>query len=307
MQKKDSFAKFLFFCIIRNSHFREVAVKKIPIRENGLVGTLFRKGNPSSAIIVLGGSSGGLKEERAEQLAAYGFATLALAYFGTESLPATLNQIPLEYFEKAIRLLLAESEKIGLWGVSRGAELSLILGSLFPEQIHAIAAHVPSSVVYGSLDGHNKPVWTYRGKPFAPSAPFIYREKSSGENEDLAIAATPSFLDSMEDKHAFAASAIPVEKIQCPLLLISAQDDQMWPSSLFSQQIVDRLSTHQSPIFYTHLSYPGVGHSPEKGTVGLHSIMKRWFAFGGNPVDNAFAAKDWLDQTVLFFKKRLLI
>ncbi len=300
-----NFAKNFPLCILFLYESREAAVKKIPIREQGLVGTLFRKGNPSSAVIVLGGSSGGLKEERAEQLAAHGFATLALAYFATESLPATLSQIPLEYFEAAIRFLLADVESVGLWGVSRGAELSLILGTLFPAQIHAIAAHVPSSAVYGVLDGRNQPAWVYRGKPFAPSAPFTYSARASGENAASAIAAAPSFLDSMEDKASFAASAIPVEKIECPLLLISAQDDQMWPSSLFAQQIVDRLSKHNSPIFYIHLSYAGVGHAPEKGAVGFHPVMKRWFAFGGNPVDNAFAARDWVDQTALFFKKCL--
>lgn len=280
-------------------------MKKIPIRENGLVGTLFRKGNPSSAIIVLGGSSGGLNEDRAQQLAEQGFAALALAYFAAESLPPTLKQIPLEYFENAIELLRSETGKIGLWGGSRGAELSLILGSLFSNKINAIAAHVPSSVVYGALDDHSKPAWTYRGEPFAPNAPFIYTQSATGENETSAIAATPSFLGGMEDKKAFAASVIPVEKIQCPLLLISAQDDQMWPSSLFAQQIVDRLTAHKSPIYYTHLSYPGVGHAPAKGRAGLHPIMKRWFAYGGNPEDNAFAAKDWWNQTVHFFKERL--
>lgn len=280
-------------------------MNKSLIRENGLVGTLYRDGNPSSAIILLAGSSGGLREEWAEQLAKEGFATLALAYFAAESLPLTLNQIPLEYFEKAIRFLRTEVEKIGFWGVSRGAELSLILGSLFSNQIDAIAAHVPSSVVYAALDDPKSPAWTYRGEPFAPSAPFIYSESATGESEHSPITSTPCFLSAMEDKQAFLASAIPVEKIECPLLLISAEDDQMWPSAVFAEQIVDRLTANRSSIFCKHLSYPGVGHAPYKGTVGLHPIMKRWFAFGGNPVDNAFAAKDWWDQTVQFFKEQL--
>jgi dienelactone hydrolase len=282
-------------------------VKKISIRENGLVGTLFRKGNPSSAIVLLGGSGGGLSETRGERLAENGFTALSLAYFAAESLPSTLNQIPLEYFEKAIRLLRSESDKVGLWGCSRGAELSLILGTLFTDQIDAIAAHVPSSVVYGALDDHSEPAWTFGGKPFGPSAPFAYQPKATGESVESAIAATPFFLDGMRDEKRYSASAIPVEKIKCPLLLISAQDDQMWPSAIFSQQIIDRLKAHQSPIYYSHLSYRGVGHAPGKGTMGLHPIMKRWFIYGGNAEDNAFAAKDWWEQTIAFFKKRLSI
>lgn len=282
-------------------------MKKTPVREDGLVGTLFRKGNPSSAIIVLGGSSGGLSESRAEEMAEQGFAALALAYFAVDSLPPTLNQIPLEYFEKAIERLRKEPEiqRIGLWGGSRGAELSLILGTLFPDQIDAIAAHVPSSVVYGTLDEQGAAAWIYQGKPIAPNAPFFYTQSSSGESESSAIAATPCFLHAMQDKSAFDASAILVEKLRCPLLLISAEDDQMWPSSIFAKQIIDRLTQHKSPIYCSHISYAGVGHAPSKGTAGLHPIMRRWFAYGGNPIDNAHAAADWLKQTVQFFRERL--
>jgi dienelactone hydrolase len=282
-------------------------MNKIPIREEGLVATLFKRGNPTTALIVLGGSSGGLSEKRAEELAEQGFAALALAYFASESLPSTLKEIPLEYFERAIDWLRRKEgiERIGIWGGSRGGELSLILGTFFPDKINAIAAHVPSSVVYGAFDDQSAPAWIYQGKPIAPNAPFLYREESSGDSETSAIAATPFFLDAMKDKTAFAASAIPVEKLRCPLLLISAQDDQMWPSFLFANQIVARLAHYKSSIYCTHISYPGVGHAPSKGTAGFHPIMKRWFAYGGNPTDNARAAEDWLKETVRFFKERI--
>lgn len=278
-------------------------MNKREIRENGLVGTFFSKGDSKSAIIVLGGSSGGIPERRAQQLAEVGFHSLALAYFGAESLPRKLNQIPLEYFEKAFDLL--KDYQIGLWGVSRGAELSLILGSLFPERIQAIAAHVPSSAVYGALDEPTLPAWLYRSKPIAPNAPFSLIASATGECEQSAICATPSFLNGMIDKLAFESSAICVERLKCPLLLISAEDDQMWPSSLFATQIIQRLEKYQSPIDVSHIAYPGVGHAPAKGTAGLHPVLKRWFAYGGNPQDNAAAALDWDEKTLSFFKDRL--
>lgn len=282
-------------------------MKKIPVREQGLVGTLFYSGTPSSAIIVLGGSSGGIKESRAELLAAHGFATLALAYFACEHLPPALKQIPLEYFEKAIQLLREREgiQRVGVWGGSRGAELALILGTLFPERIQAITAVVPSSAIYGAFPDVSASAWTLRGKPIAPNAPFVQPNVSElplGEDEKTAIAATPCFLRGMEDKQAFAKSAIPVEKIRCPLLLISAEDDQMWPSSLFAQQITERLKAHRSPIEYKHINYPRVGHAPALGTAGFHPILKKWLAYGGQPEDNAAASQDWWDKTVSFFK-----
>ena len=97
-------------------------MKRTPVRKDGLVGTLFHSKGTKNAVICLGGSSGGLQEERAEILASHGFTTLALAYFAIEDLPPALNQIPLEYFEKAIERMFAESgiEKVALWGGSRG-------------------------------------------------------------------------------------------------------------------------------------------------------------------------------------------
>ncbi|MBX7067615.1 MAG: hypothetical protein K1X28_10335 [Parachlamydiales bacterium] len=278
-------------------------MKRREIREKGLVGTLFSKGNPKASVIVLGGSSGGLSESRAEKLAEEGFHALALAYFGCESLPPRLNQIPLEYFEKAIELLSGISDQIGLWGVSRGAELSLILGSLFPDRIHAIAALVPSSAVYGAFDAPQLPAWLYQGKPVAPNAPFSFLSSETGECEKSAICATPSFLHGMNDLEAFESSAIAVEKLKCPLLLISAEDDQMWPSAVFAGQIVDRLKKHKSPIDVSHFAYPSVGHAPSKGYAGLHPVLKRWFAYGGSPEENAAAAVEWVEKSIFFFKQ----
>ncbi len=269
------------------------------------MGTLFSKGSPQSAVIVLGGSSGGIPESRAKELAEEGFYALALAYFGAESLPKRLHRIPLEYFEKALSLLSHFVDRIGLWGTSRGAELSLLLGTLFPQKIHAIAAHVPSSLLYGAFEDPHIPVWLYQNQPLAPNAPFSYLQRETGECEQTAIRATPSFLHSMRDPAVLEPSAICVEKLECPLLLISAEDDQMWPSHFFARQIVERLQKYRSKIDYSHLSYPNVGHAPAKGTAGFHPVLKKWFAYGGNPIDNAKAATDWEKKTVSFFKDKL--
>lgn len=83
-------------------------------------------------------------------LASNGFPTLALAYFKFEHLPEQLQEIPLEYFQSVIDWLQNREEvdanKIGLFGRSKGAELSLILGITF-SQIKAVVASSPSSTV----------------------------------------------------------------------------------------------------------------------------------------------------------------
>src|SRR5581483_4943151 len=50
------------------------------------------------AVLVLGGSEGGLPGFTSRMLAAHGYPSLALAYFKEPGLPQTLDRIPLEYF-----------------------------------------------------------------------------------------------------------------------------------------------------------------------------------------------------------------
>jgi len=238
-----------------------------------------------------------------------GFASLALAYFGCPNLPETLQEIPLEYCEKAIdwasRHPAVDPERIGVWGVSRGAELALALGTVVSHRLSALAATVPSSAIYGSFQSE-APAWTYGGSPLRPSAPFPFHriDFSKGKDPGSAIALTPLFLEGMKDEAGFAAARIEVEKIGCPLLLVSGESDLMWPSALFASQIEERLREKRAKIPCSHLSYPGAGHaiSSSEEIAELHPVAKIWFAFGGNPSDNALAKTDSWEKTVSFFK-----
>lgn len=65
---------------------------------------------------------------RAFQLS--GLTTLALAYVMEEGLPRQFFRVPIEPLEAAAKRLHGMGyEKVGLWGVSKGAELALTAGS----------------------------------------------------------------------------------------------------------------------------------------------------------------------------------
>jgi len=294
-------------------------IKKTDIRENGLVGTLFvpQSVHPLPVIITLGGSDGGLSENRAKLLAANGFAVFALGYFRVEGLPSNLQDIPLEYFEKAFAWLKnqpdIDTSHVGLYGVSRGAELSLILGSFFPDSLQAIAAVVPSSVVYGGLSETPVNAWIYKGRPILPFAPFTQTDFTDGQGQTALNPASTrqSFLESMKDRQAYAAAGIPVEKIRCPILLVSGGDDQMWPSDIYTDQIIERLTKANSPIICRHLHYPDAGHGinipnlPIPGPAYYHPVAKLWFSFGGTRAADARASADSWKKIVAFFHETL--
>lgn len=301
-------------CFLKNPE-----VQRIEVRENGIVGVLFipPSEEPLPVIITLNGSNGGLSENRAKLLTSNGFAVFALGYFGVDGLPSNLQDIPLEYFTTAFTWLKdqrnIDSSRIGLYGISRGAELSLILGSFFPGSVQAISAIVPSSVVYGGLSETPVNAWIYKGSPILPFALVSQTDFTDGKGttSQNPINTRASFLEGMKDKEAFAAAAIPVENIQCPLLLVSGGDDQMWPSDLYAQQIINRLEEHHSSIMRHHLHYPEAGHGinipnlPIPGPTYYHPISKLWFSMGGTRAADANASRDSWKKITSFFQETL--
>lgn len=300
-------------------YLKKPEIQKIDIRDNGLVGTLFlpESDTPLPIVITLSGSNGGISENRAKLLASHRFAVLALGYFGIDGLPPNLEHIPLEYFEQAFTWLKnqinIDGSHVGLYGVSRGAELSLILGSLFPDSVHAIVAVVPSSVVYGGLGDHPIHAWLYKGKPIAPFAPVSPTMLNDGRGQTAENPANTrqSFLEGMKERGAFEAAAIPVENIQCPLLLISAGDDQMWPSEIYANQILTRLKAKHSQVLVRHLTYPDAGHGigiphlPIPEPTYYHPVGKVWLSMGGSREADAKASFDAWNHLVAFFHESL--
>lgn len=293
-------------------YIKSAEVKRIAVNEEGLVGALFltESKRPLPLIITLSGSNGGLSENRAKLLASNGFNVLALGYFGVDGLPANLQDIPLEYFEGAFRWLKTQPDidasRVGLYGVSRGAELALLLGSFFPDSVQAIVAVAPSSVVHGGLNVEDSNAWICQGKPVLPLAPV-----GAVNHSDNPICTRQSFIEGMKDTEAFARASIPVEKIRCPILLVSGGEDQVWPSDLYAKEIDERLERFHSPISCRHLYYPKAGHGinipnlPFPEPIYYHPVGKVWLSMGGARAEDARASADSWDKLVKFFQEAL--
>src|SRR5436190_8911503 len=127
----------------------------------GIVGEFHAAGpGRRPAMLVLGGSEGGLTSGAAgaRLLAAQGYSALGLAYFQAPGLPSTLENIPLEYFMRAIDWLAqqpsVDPRRIGVLGGSKGAEMALLLASR-DRRLKAVVAAAPSSVVWAGVDNAN--------------------------------------------------------------------------------------------------------------------------------------------------------
>jgi dienelactone hydrolase len=237
------------------------------VRESGLVAVLYQPpgDEPRPAVLVLGGSGGGLPTalDAPGGLASRGYVVLSLGYFRLNGLPQELRDIPLEYFKRALDWLAAQpfvdSTRIAVMGASRGAEAALLIGSTYP-QVHAVIAVSPSNVVVGSCCSDRfADAWTLNGSPVR-----------RGE--------------------------IRVENIRGPVLLISGRDDGVWPSTKSAESMVHRLKEHHFAHPVTNLSFPNAGHAiirPHSSTMEInsmrHPLTGRIMQMGGTPRGTALA------------------
>ncbi|MCL0058971.1 dienelactone hydrolase family protein [Dehalococcoidia bacterium] len=306
-----------------------MGVSVMEIRDNGLVASFCLPGTAGKhpGVIVLGGSEGGKDSTTAKLLAEQGYAALALAYFGVEQLPPKLEEIPLEYFKQAIDWMASnpsvESRRIGLIGTSKGGEAALLVSATYPE-ISAVVAYVPSDVVFQCLNFRRfgppveKSSWTLHGQPL----PFVpYRPSFRLMWRHGFLLALANHLGGLQDQEAVERAIIPVERINGPILLISGKKDGLWPSSMMCERIVERLSQHNFPFPFEHLSYEDAGHIPP-GTMevlmeerrtrrrGLRLSFKNLFSLlfiraGGTKTGNAFAIDDAWAKTCAFLEQHL--
>lgn len=294
-------------------------VARTSVRTDGLVGTFFAptQGGPYPGVLIFGGSGGGLSEVQAALLAGHGYATLALAYFAYEDLPLALHNIPLEYFERALTWLQAQpsvrADRLAVMGASRGGELALLLGATFP-QINAVVAYVPSDVGWEGIGrglSSNAPAWSYQGVPFPVMADTLTAEQINAVVAHKPIATTPLYLILFANPAAIEAAAIPVERSHAAILLISGQDDQMWPSSLMADRAMARLARYGYAYPYQHLSYPNAGHQiglphlPKSATYGRHALIGEMYDYGGTAAGNAFASADSWQQVLRTLDQQL--
>ena len=273
------------------------------VREGGLVATYLRpKGDVvRPPLIVVGGSQGGLKptEEVAYPFAERGWATLAVAYFGVEGLPPRLANIPLEYFDTAAAWLQrqprVETGGMSIVGVSRGAELALLVAAHNPD-FRRVVAYAPSHVAWGPVGrsaDRAVSAWTRRGQP----VPFVPPSRTP-DYSAKPYRGTPDFLVDLRQTAAVQRAAIPVEKIQGAVLLISGDDDQVWPSTFMARQAMQRLNAARHPFRCEHLEFAGAGHaiSPgsDPGTLEGRHPTGVFIALGGNKAANRAAQeKSW--------------
>ena len=259
------------------------------------------------AVMVLGGSDGGIGYARsvATRIAEQGYAALAVAYFKEAGLPRKLIQIPLEYFATGLEWLRqqprVDAARIGVFGVSKGAEAALLVASRHPE-IVAVVAAAPSDVSWEGIDLRAKvPVgssWSERGS----QVPYVPYDRTVPTRSVLDM-----YRRSRRSRDIDPKAMIRVERLNGPVLFLSGGADGLWPSQEMADNAMARLTKAEFAHAKQHVCYSGAGHAVfplfrwrDRVMVALLSKV-----FGGNGESNRRAREDGWQQTLAFFENNL--
>lgn len=214
---------------------------------------------------VMTGSDGGITWARkiAQQFYTNGISACAFAYWKYKTLPKQLFCIPIESIEDMVSKLKKQGyKKFYLYGFSKGAEQALLASSLF-SNIDGVVAVSPACAVFEgfSTKGYSAhSAWMYQGQEL----PYISTQVPNFSIAKMYLsqggyAFLNNFTKSFE-KGFSEDNRIKIENANCPILLISSQDDSIWPSKRMGEILIQKLRTVSYPYSYEQIVYSKLGH-----------------------------------------------
>jgi pimeloyl-ACP methyl ester carboxylesterase len=223
------------------------------------------QGDRQPLLVGLGGAEGGNAwasrhwQGQRDAFVKQGYAFLALGYFGMPGTPHNLDRISLDAVHDAILAAAGnpkvEGRCIALISASRGTELALSLATRYPD-IKAVVAMAPGSAVFaGNTPSMETSAFTWHDKSL-PYVPVPWNAVPDLLQHHLRSA----FEKMLTNTAAVDAAAIPVERIDGPVYLMSGTKDEQWPSTKMANAMMQRLDAHHFAYPHRHDVFQG-GHT----------------------------------------------
>ncbi|XP_034388940.1 bile acid-CoA:amino acid N-acyltransferase-like [Cyclopterus lumpus] len=291
--------------VIAERWYMAPGVRRIEIRKDGVVGTLFLPPGPGPfpAMLDLWGMGGGLMEYRSALFASKGYASFSLAYFGHKDLSGPEKSVNVgdSYFKSAYHLLQdhrqVSADRIGIIGLSFGVYLSLriaIQAGVKPSCLICINGPVGSLMKLSDSDGMTEPFGS-------DQKPWVYDDQGCVSFRSISLPA-----------NICPERKVKMENLACPLMYIVGEDDQNTSSIENANMIEETLRAAGKSQLLTLLSYPGAGHLIEppytpNARRSLWSIKpkKLFTLWGGQPAPHAAAQEDAWKKILDFMESHL--
>ncbi|XP_060766208.1 acyl-coenzyme A amino acid N-acyltransferase 2-like isoform X1 [Neoarius graeffei] len=275
-------------------------VRRIEIRQNGVVGTLFLPPGPGPfpAVLDLWGLGRGLVEYRAALFASHGLASMTLAYFDHKDLPGPPKRVNVggSYFKAAWQVLRDHpqvcEDRIAIIGISFGVFVALWIATALSVNPRCVIC------ISGPFCSTNK--------LFAENGQNVDEEQKHWHIDDQGYV---SFGVSSLPCNIPPENFIQIEKLLCPLLFIIGEDDLCCPSTENADEIERRLHAAGKSHLFSRVSYPGAGHLIEPPyTPTCHTSIwasqpsQSMIQWGGNLEQHAAAQEDSWPRILTFLE-----
>ncbi|KAL7641360.1 UNVERIFIED_CONTAM: hypothetical protein RMT77_008499 [Armadillidium vulgare] len=288
--------------VIHYRYFMGPEVEKILIKGRRVRASLFIPAGegPFPGVVDMFGAIGGLLEYRSAQLASRGIASLALAFFGYDDLPESMEEFDLEYFKEAVNILLSHKKVkkpyVGAIGVSKGADLALAMATFIPEVKCVIG-------INGCISSVNSPFRVTNDYIIQP-LPFVFKNVKVFENIGFC------FNESHAEPEDFPETIIPIYRSNAKFLFIVGEDDNNINSKKYAEISAKLLREAGKENNYKICAYEGAGHLIEPPYSPLcfwsyHKTYDSVFVWGGEIKKHTEAQeKSWV-EIISFIKENL--
>ncbi|KAF0035087.1 hypothetical protein F2P81_012845 [Scophthalmus maximus] len=227
-------------------------VRRIEIRQNKVVGTLFLPPGPGPfpGMLDLWGMGGGLVEYRSALFASRGYASLSLAYIGHKDLPGPHTSLNVgdSYFKSAFHLLQDHhqvcADRVGIIGLSFGVYLTLRMATQ--------SGVKDISFLVNNMDMReicNSKCETSVNCPLSDQKYWTYDDQGVVTFKEVSLPA-----------NLYPGSIAKIENLTCPLMYIEGRDDLNAASTENANLVEETLRAADKSHLLTRLSYPGAGH-----------------------------------------------
>uniref|UniRef100_F6VDE1 BAAT/Acyl-CoA thioester hydrolase C-terminal domain-containing protein n=1 Tax=Ciona intestinalis TaxID=7719 RepID=F6VDE1_CIOIN len=276
-------------------------VKRMDVRDNGLVATLFLPpgDGPFPGIITMMGGIPGTLEFKAALFASHGFASLALVYCGVDGFPTPLETMDMQYFQKAVNFMLNHKKVdaphgIGVVGICKGAQIAYCMADCL-SGIRCVVGVNGAPFSLHSPHSHCGRHW--------PASKFV---QSSSFNTEEKIY---PFVKSQDDPELLSRLFDIHKRPHISYLVIASLDDQNITAEYFANLCEKLFKSTRHPD-YKILRYPGTGHllDPPYSApciVAKFELMNAVCAWGGTTKPHAKAQEDSWNEIMSFLRLKL--
>lgn len=243
-------------------------------KEHGFVGHLAEPdgGSDKAVLVIMGGEQSLLPGIKfAERFADYGITGLSVSLYGTEGLPDSPNQCPLEMFLPAVEYLKKEKkiEHISVYGQSMGSIFAVLVAQYIggiENLIMVSPTHVPFEGTLAdkkTMTGHSVATWQGKDIPFV-KADFSVVKAGKYQKHPAALHKVTgmwvAYYNAYKDKEAERKAWLQVEKTNARILLIAGDSDEAWPAEYSVKSLRKYLSDRNYKKDVKVIIYPNGSH-----------------------------------------------